>query len=454
MKLGIHIFRKDLRVTDNLALVELSKNVDKIIPIFILDKYQIEKNKSNQFYFSEPCVQFICESLIDLNKQCENKLLLFFGDCLTILKYLISELVIDYISFNADYTQYSLSRDSKILELCSKYKIQSIINYDDQCLTKMESLIKSDGSPYMVYGPFFKNAEKNKVANTLPFNIHKLSTCSKKLKYKFSYSSLITLYYENKQLAQRGGRNEGLLKMNNKLSSNNFKNRDTLMVKSFNISAYLNFGCISIREFYNKYKSNKELIKQLYWRDFYLCILRYHPNGPNYNFLDSRFNKIKWQSNKSDWDAMMNCSTGFLLIDAAMKELQTTGYIGNRARLLLGTFWCKYLLINPFDPKYGSQVGFSKLLVDCCVSQNKMNHSWLISELDLSGRRFSKKKTSPLTGRIIRIDNDMIKKYDPNGDYIKLWLPKYKDSNIRDLIKNQTIFNWESRYSDYCQLFK
>ncbi len=453
VKIGIHIFRKDLRLTDNLALIELSKCVDKIIPIFILDKRQIEKNDVNKFYFSNSSVQFICESLVDLNIQCNNNLNLFFGDPVIIIDYLCSQLIIDYISFNADYTKYSEIRDSAMLKLCDKHKIIPIVNYDDQCLSEMLSMVKVDGSPYMVFGAFLKNAKRQEVLKPQEFNKHKLSTFVKTYKYKFNISSLQTLYDVNNELSQRGGRKEGLLKLNNKVAATNFYNRDLLINKTFNISAYLNFGCISIREFYAKYQSSPLLINQLYWRDFYLCILRYHPNGSNYNFLDDRFNLIKWKSNKKDWTSLMNCSTGFLLIDAAMRELQTTGYIGNRARLLLGTFWCKYLLINPFHKEYGSQVGFSKYLVDCSVSQNKLNHSWLISELDLTGRRFAKKKMSPLTGRIIRFDNDMIKKYDPSTEYIKKWLPEYKDFSFKEMRKVKTIFDWEIRYLEYCKLF-
>ena len=133
----------------------------------------------------------------------------------------------------------------------------------------------------------------------------------------------------------------------------------------------------------------------------------------------------------------MNSKTGFLIIDATMRELQETGYLGNRVRLILGTFWIKYLLIDPFHKEYGSQTGFSRFLVDCNTSQNKLNHQWLL-ELDLNGRRFAKRGCNSLSGRMMRVDNEIIKKFDNNCNYIKKWLPELKD------IINKDLYKWNS----------
>lgn len=160
---------------------------------------------------------------------------------------------------------------------------------------------------------------------------------------------------------------------------------------------------------------------------------------------------------KNEWNRFLGCKTGFLLVDASMKELLTTGFINNRARLILCTFWTKYLLINPFDKKYGSQVWFSKLLVDCSSALNKLNNQWILGDVDISGRRFAMKGAHPLTGRMIRIDNDMIKRYDPEFKYIKRWIPEYQELDIRECRKNmkqtKSIFHWKDRYIIYTKLF-
>jgi len=468
--LGIFIFRKDLRLYDNLGLIKLSKKCEKIIPIFIFDDYQINITEHNKYYRSNNAIQFMCESLIDLNKQLDNKLMFFKGDPIKILEKIVKSLYKDnniIIGFNKDYTKYAIKRDNEIIKLLNSNKIELITVEHDHTLIPFEKMIKSDSTAYMVYGSFYKNAIKTKVNNPI------INKFSKYIKHndldfnKISINDFNKLYKENKHIAQHGGRSLAIKKMyNNPVYKNYTHKRDLLDFNTYQVSAALNFGCISIREFYNIIKNNTEIKKQLYWRDFYTCILRYIPNANSYSLLiDNRFNKVKWPNNYKEWNLMMESKTGYLIIDAAMRELIKTGYIGNRIRLILGTFWIKYLLINPLHAKYGSQVGFSRYLVDCNTSQNKLNHQWF-TDLDLSGRRFAKRGCNSLTGRMMRIDNEVIKKFDPECNYIKKWLPELKDIPNKDLYKwNEVIqkkykihispiFDWEARYQEYCKLFK
>ena len=184
----------------------------------------------------------------------------------------------------------------------------------------------------------------------------------------------------------------------------------------------------------NILKSKSDLIKQLYWRDFYLQALIYLPNGTNFFHMDQRYEKIKWKNNGMLWNKLINSQTGFLIIDAAMNELKITGFMHNRARMIVGIFWTKYLLINIFHPKYGSQVGFSKYLLDAIgPSQNKFNNQWL-TEFDYPGKKYAPKNIS-IAGRPMDISNRMISKFDPNCEYIKKWLPHLSNINNDDLIK-------------------
>lgn len=473
MNLGIYIFRKDLRLHDNLALIELSKQCQEILPIFIFDNYQIDQNENNKYYRSNNAIQFMCESLLDLNQQLNNKLVFFKGEPIKILEKIIKSINIQsrkkydniIIGFNLDYTKYALKRDLQIKDLCKNLNINTLTIEHDHTLIPFDNMIKSDGKAYMVYGAFYKNAIKTKVKE--PINNKFKNFINLKFNFDFDKSKIDTLYKYNKYLAQNGGRKEALKKIHNdevyKLYS---KSRDLLTFNTYQVSAALNFGCISIREFYYIIKSNIEIRKQLYWRDFYTCILKTIPNANSYSLMiDSRFNKVKWSNKYKNWNLMMESKTGYLIIDAAIRELIKTGYIGNRVRLILGTFWIKYLLINPLHPKYGSQVGFSRYLVDCNTSQNKLNHQWF-TDLDLPGRRFAKRGCNPLTGRMMRIDNEVIKKFDPDCSYIKKWLPELKDISNKELYKwNKEIqkkynihvapiFNWEEQYKEYCKLFK
>ncbi len=468
-KLGIFLFRKDLRLYDNLALIELTKKCDQIFPIFIFDDYQINITEQNKYYRSNNAIQFMCESLLDLNKQLDNKLTLFKGNPIDILEKIFKILIKKYeiiLGFNLDFTKYAIKRDSEINKLAKKYNIELINIEHDHTLISFDKMIKKDELAYMVFGAFYKNAIKTKVNTPIKCRFNKFINI-KLIDFNFNIKNLNKLYKENKFIAQHGGRTLALKKLNNNDVYKNYSSkRDLLSFNTYQISAALNFGCISIREFYYIIKSNVEIKKQLYWRDFYTCILRYIPNANSYSLMmDDRFNKVKWPNNYKNWKLMMESKTGYLIIDASMRELVKTSYIGNRVRLILATFWIKYLLINPLHPKYGSQVGFSRYLVDCNTSQNKLNHQWFM-DLDLPGRRFAKRGCNALTGRMMRIDNEVIKKFDPNCEYIKKWLPELKDIPNKELYKwnneiqkkynihYSPIFEWEEQYKKYCKLFK
>jgi len=468
--IGIFIFRKDLRLNDNLGLIKLSKKCKVVYCIFILDEYQINKSAHNENYYSSNAIQFMCEALEDLNEQLNNKLNIFKGKYINVLESIIKDIESNYdnpiiIGFNKDYTQYALFRDSYIIKLAKKYDIEVIDEENDLTLVPFDKLVKNDNSAYTVFGAFYKNAIHTKVNIPIKNNFKNYITL-KNSKHQYNIKDLSKLYKYNEYLAQEGGRSFALKNIKNKDVYKHYKSkRDLLDFNTFQISAHLNFGCISIREAYHIIKNNIEVRRQLYWRDYYLCILRFIPNANSYTkFIDDRYNKLKWPSSSKNWHLLMKSKTGFLIVDAAMRELILTGYIGNRVRLILGTFWIKYLLISPFNKEYGSQTGFSRYLVDCNASQNKLNHQWLL-ELDLNGRRFAKKGCSSLSGRMMRVDNEMIKKFDNSCNYIKKWLPELKNIPNKDLYKWDIdiqkkykihvapIFDWEDQYKKFCKLF-
>ena len=177
--------------------------------------------------------------------------------------------------------------------------------------------------------------------------------------------------------------------------------------------------------------------------------------------MDKRYEEIKWKNDHRLWELLIDSKTGFLIIDAAMNEMKTTGFMHNRARMIVGVFWTKYLLINIFHPKYGSQVGFSKYLVDAIgPSQNKMNHQW-VTEFDYPGKKYAPSK-APIAGRPMDPSNRMIAKWDPECRYIKKWLPHLNDIPIKELIKwNETIaikynnihpkpiFDYKTKYQEW-----
>ena len=347
---------------------------------------------------------------------------------------------------NLDFSNYSYIRYEKISNICKKNNIKTVLCDND--LTLLETKYNlNNNKPFKQFGSFFKHTKKIKVREP---SYKKCKFVNDNYIKSLDIKILKKLYVNNNNLDQHGGRNNGLLNLN-KIKNQKKYNiyHDRLDYETTHLSAYLNLGCLSVREVYYKFvkelgKSN-DLIKQLYWRDFYLSAIRFLDNAMSYsNYIDPRFNKLKnklkpyLKRGIKEWNYLWNCNTGFLLVDATMKQLLTTGFCHNRGRLILGFFWIKYLMINMFDLKYGSHSGFSRLLLDAIgTSQNKMNHHWIL-DFDYPGRRFGK----GISGRPFDISNINIKKYDPQCKYIKKWLPEFIN------IQNNDIYKWNKQISE------
>jgi deoxyribodipyrimidine photo-lyase len=449
-KIGIHIFRRDLRLNDNMALNLLTKQVDIVVPIFILDPQQILLTPHNKNYFSSSAVQFICESLDDLNNQLKlhkSQLFLFMDKPENVISQIIKSLTIHSVSFNLDFSPYAIKRDNKIIDICTQSNINVITCDNDMSLLPTDLMLNPKQTkqgvkhPYKLFSGFYANALLHSVNK--PKKLVKTKFITKlSIKKLYPINKLSTLYQVNELLDQRGGLVSCMEKI--KLLKNQKKYnmmRDRLDYSTTHLSAYLNMGIISVRELYwlfrSKLGTNTQLLKQLWWRDFYLCVLRFVPNATSYKkYIDPRFDKIKWRKPiefRKEFKAMWYSRTGFLLIDAGMRELQTTGFLHNRCRMILAVFANKYLQINMLEPKYGSHAWYSKLLVDAIgQSQNKLNHHWSL-DFDLSGRRFG----VGISGRPMNISNKEIRKYDPDCKYIKKWLPHLSE------VDNKDLYSWD-----------
>lgn len=438
MRVGIYIFRRDLRLWDNLGLLQLATQVDSIIPVFLLDPNQAVRNERNKYFFSEHALQFMCESLHDLNKQCGGRLQVIRGEPYTTLKSLIAKYKPEVVAWNDDWSSYAVERDARMKQACLNKSVRVCTCSDDSSLHALDSLRKGDGAPYRQFGAFYEHAKGLGIpAKPVMRDVtHMIFKSLAKQDVAFE-----GMYQHNPDLAQHGGRDCALQKL---LDLKRFKSydsmRDRLDYETSNLSAALNFGCVSVREAYHAMVktlgSKNGMLKQLYWRDFFLAIVAFDDRARSYiNHIDPAFDsRIRWRTQgiANDFQKLWEGKTGFLLIDAAMMQMRKTGFMHNRARMLVVIFWTKYLRIHILHPKYGSQVGFSRVLVDAIgPSQNKMNHHWA-TELDMPGRRYAP-KGYPLAGRPMDISNKMIGKWDPEGIYIKRWLPHLKEVPVKDL---------------------
>lgn len=470
---GIFIFRKDLRIQDNRGLIKLNKICKEIIPVFIFDPYQVDLNSKTKNYLSFPALRFICEGVKDLDKSIgKSKLNVFYGNPVKVLEHIMEELKIKIkiktnigtdlfaLGFNADFTEYSIKRDGEIIDFCKKNNIFTSICEDDNLLCDMNLLLKEPIVPYKQYGAFKKNLlnykkKFNKVDNTKIKFVKIVKFISKTLTFDEIDELWIEHMNKNYKPLEVGSRKLAL-DILSKLKDFKYYNirHDIISYSTTHLSAYLNFGLISEREFYwelvSRLGNSTQLINQIIWREYYLCLLRYLDGSKSYSLhIDARYNKIKWikdimdindknLKNWNEWKLMMSSKTGFLLIDAAIQELIHTGFMHNRCRMIVGVFSVKYLQINPLCRYIGLNDWFSRYLIDCCTSQNKLNTQW-ITELDFPGKKFSP-SIAPIAGRPMNISNIMIKKWDPDCIYIKQWLPHLAN------IDNKILYNWDTKY--------
>jgi deoxyribodipyrimidine photo-lyase len=439
----IHIFRRDYRLHDNTTLIEACKTHDTVIPIFIFTHKQIDP-KQNAFR-SDNSVQFLCNSLQDLNKQLQGGLYIFYGDEFVILEDLIKIIPnLKTISFNRDYTKYSQERDQRIQQLCKSKNIDCLI-IDDICLNPPGTILTTGGKVYTKFTPFWRaSANKdirkpvsNNAKNYLrPGNTISGNTISNKLKKYKHYITMDTVMKPNGQilgdinskLIEQGGRDNGLAILKNITEWKDYNDEhDQLTYQTTHLSPYNKFGCISIREVYwamvAKLGKDNGVVRQLFWRDFFYHLSAKFPEIYNTAALNPKYRSIKWVENAIEFRKWCSGQTGYPIVDACMRELNTTGYMHNRGRLIVSNFLCRLMHMDwHLGEKY-----FATKLYDYDPTQN--NFGWQVSGANSSGTT-----SRPLEQTIL---NPWLQssQFDKGGEYIKKWCPELKDVNSADLHK-------------------
>lgn len=409
----LFIFRRDYRTQDNVGFNYCIRNLKNIIPIFIFTPEQIKNN----LYFSNSSVQFLCESLEELRK--EIPLHIFYGDNIKVLNQIHKTISISTIVFNKDYTPYARKRDTSIELWCSKHNIQCIMT-EDYLLSPIGTFNKKDGNPYVVYTPFKNNVMKHSIPK--PENLEIKNVIHKKelesIKY---YKKELDYYTFHHQL--KGGRTHGLKQLKTKVD---YENRDKLCVETTQMSAYIKYGCVSVREVYHHYK-DVNIKAQLIWREFYYYINYYFPELLEKS--KSYQNKtIKWVHNSKHLELWKKGETGYPVVDACMRQLNQTGYMHNRGRLIVSNFLNRLLGL---DWRLG-ELYFAQKLIDYDPCVNNGNWQW-ISSVGIDTKPSSQRIFNPWL-QSKRFDNDCI--------YIKHWIPELKN------IPPQEIHQWDVYYNE------
>ena len=426
---GLFIFRRDLRIVDNNGLNIANFSCKKIYPIFIFTPEQVgSKNE----YKSDNSVQFMIESLQDLASQISKqggKLLTFYGKNDKVISECIKNLKIDYICFNKDITPYARERDESIMKLCLKMGVLCDV-CDDYYLHPVNSIFNLSGQPYQKFTPYYLNAKSHIVPEPSgPRKIHFSSNTSyvpNQISLKVAF---LKFTKENKNVLVHGGRTNAIKTLANALKTQKSyeKTRNDMEKNTSLLSASIKFGNLSIREIHHKFKNNAPFIRQLYWRDFYAQILYNFPYVLNKS-MKPDYNKIRWHNNTRWFQSWCDGTTGFPIVDACMRQLNTTGYMHNRGRLIVSSFLVKTMLI---DYKKGEKY-FAESLIDYDVASNGGNWLWIMGGGADSQQWF-------------RIFNPWLqsKENDPECNYIKKWVPELKD------VPSKAIHEWFKYYVDY-----
>lgn len=421
------LFNRGLRLHDNTTLIKMAKlSSDPIICIFIFTPEQIDNNK----YFNHNAVGFMIETLIELNeelKQYNSKLYCFKGDLIKILTKIHKLEPITELGFNIDYTPYARKREKKLITFCKKIKA-TLFMEEDHLLYNIGDTLKDDNTPYKIYTPFKNRVKTLKVRSIDHFQNFNF-TKSNKLN-DLVFNNLNSLYEDNKTRLVRGGRKEGLKKLNNIKNFKNYdKTRDILAIRTTLLSAYISFGVLSIREVYwkivNIFNTEHTLINELIWRDFYTMIQYYFPYVIKSNFKPN-FDKMKWDNNKKLLKLWETGNTGFPCVDAGIRQLLQEGFMANRNRMITSSFLIKQMATNW---KYGEKF-FSKHLTDIYFPSNNGGWQWAFGGVDPNYWRIF----NPLTQG---------QKFDKDCVYIKKYIPELKD------IPNEHIHKWDTFHHLY-----
>ena len=405
--------RRDLRIDDNKGLFEALKQNEIVHPIFIFDKSILDKLPNN-----DQRILFIYQEIESLKKNYQNlgsDLWVYYGEPSEIIPKIAQELNCSSVYFNNDYEPYALQRDQEIQVSLNNIKIEFIGNKDHVIFEKNE-VLKDDGKPYTIFTPYSRKWKANlKEEDLREYSIEKYSG---NLVQKQQGEALITLEemgFESKVLHDFPDR---IAK--NEILKNYHLSRNFPAVKGTSkLSLHLRFGTISIRKLaLIAREQNETYLNELIWRDFYQMIIFHFPKSAE-NSFKAQYDKIIWEKNEVHFDSWCTGKTGYPIVDAGMRELNATGFMHNRVRMVVASFLTKHLLL---DWRLGAAY-FAEKLLDFELASNTGGWQWAAG-------------CGCDAAPYFRVFNPQAQqeKFDKSFEYIKKWVPEYGTSSYPEPI--------------------
>ena len=405
--------RRDLRIDDNKGLFEALKQNEIVHPIFIFDKSILDKLPNN-----DQRILFIYQEIESLKKSYQNlgsDLWVYYGEPSEIIPKIAQELNCSSVYFNNDYEPYALQRDQEIQVSLNNIKIEFIGNKDHVIFEKNE-VLKDDGKPYTIFTPYSRKWKANlKEEDLREYSIEKYSGNLVQKKQDEALITLEEMGFESKVLHDFPDR---IAK--NEILKNYHLSRNFPAVKGTSkLSLHLRFGTISIRKLaLIAREQNETYLNELIWRDFYQMIIFHFPKSAE-NSFKAQYDKIIWEKNEVHFDSWCTGKTGYPIVDAGMRELNATGFMHNRVRMVVASFLTKHLLL---DWRLGAAY-FAEKLLDFELASNTGGWQWAAG-------------CGCDAAPYFRVFNPQAQqeKFDKSFEYIKKWVPEYGTSSYPEPI--------------------
>ncbi|MBN2354796.1 deoxyribodipyrimidine photo-lyase [candidate division KSB1 bacterium] len=395
-------FRRDLRLEDNTALHQALRSGHPVLPLFIFDSHiltGIVDNKDRRVEFIHLTLKELQQRLV----QAGSSLLVRQGEPLEVWRELIAKFPIQAVYANRDYEPYAIDRDQHVSEFLKKAGVP-FHTFKDHVIFERDEAVKEDGSPYTVYTPY-----KNKWLKTLQPNMLKPSPSESSLQsqYQCRPFSLLSL---NEIGFEPVGNTFPDKALNETIVKNYHKQRDYPGVEgTTRLGLHIRFGTVSIRRLVRKaLELNETWLSELIWREFFTSILHHFPHTADQPFKKA-YAAVPWREDHNDFERWCSGTTGYPMVDAGMRQLNETGFMHNRVRMIAASFLCKHLLL----PWQWGERYFAEKLLDYDMAANVGNWQWAAG-------------CGCDAAPYFRVFNPELqqKKFDPERIYLKKWLPE------------------------------
>ncbi|PMD94334.1 deoxyribodipyrimidine photolyase [Siphonobacter sp. BAB-5405] len=402
-KITICWLRRDLRLNDQAALYHALRSGHPVVVLFIFDREILDDLEDRRDRRVEFIHQTVTQLQADLHQH-GSDLLVYYDRPLPVWKQILKQYEVAQVHINHDYEQYAIARDATVQELLESQDIP-LYTYKDQCIFDRDEVLSKAGKPYSVFTPYSK-AWKAKV-NDFYLRSYPTEKYFKQF-YQGSFSGIPTL--ESMHFEAVGEPFPAQEIPADKIETYAEKRDYPALDATSRMSIHLRFGTVSIRELAREAQQlSPTYLNELIWRDFYFQVLHHFPHINTGHAFRMEYDRIQWRNNEAEFEAWCEGRTGYPLVDAGMRQMNETGFMHNRIRMVTASFLSKHLLI---DWRWG-EAYFAKKLLDYDFSANNGGWQWAAG---------SGCDASPY----FRVFNPALqaKKFDPKGEYVRKWVPE------------------------------